>query len=197
MVARDVSGGFASPLAAELIGGADLIVGWGCALNMWTMRHGRLIGRRRRRRPGRPRRPTRSGATARSPSASSATCATAEAAAAPRPPADGRLPTTRCDGDRAPGPLARRALRRLHGAERIDPRTLTIALDDLLPAERVVVDSGNFMGYPSMYLVVPDEFGFCFTQAFQSIGLGLATAIGAALARPDRLPSPRSATAAR
>ncbi len=38
-----VSGGFASPLAAELIGGADLIVGWGCALNMWTMRHGKLI----------------------------------------------------------------------------------------------------------------------------------------------------------
>src|SRR6266540_2816138 len=40
----DVSGGFASPLAAELIRGADLIVGWGCALNMWTMRHGALIG---------------------------------------------------------------------------------------------------------------------------------------------------------
>jgi thiamine pyrophosphate-dependent acetolactate synthase large subunit-like protein len=44
------------------------------------------------------------------------------------------------------------------------------------------------MGYPSMYLSVPDDDGFCFTQAFQSIGLGLATAIGAALARPDRLP---------
>jgi thiamine pyrophosphate-dependent acetolactate synthase large subunit-like protein len=72
---------------------------------------------------------------------------------------------------------------------RIDPRTLTIALDDLLPADRVVaVDSGNFMGYPSMFLDVPDEHGFCFTQAFQSVGLGLATAIGAALARPDRLP---------
>ena len=39
----DVSGGFASPVAAELIRGADLIVGWGCALNMWTMRHGELI----------------------------------------------------------------------------------------------------------------------------------------------------------
>jgi thiamine pyrophosphate-dependent acetolactate synthase large subunit-like protein len=50
------------------------------------------------------------------------------------------------------------------------------------------VDSGNFMGYPSMFLDVPDEHGFCFTQAFQSVGLGLATAIGAALARPDRLP---------
>ena len=51
----------------------------------------------------------------------------------------------------------------------------------------VAVDSGNFMGYPSMYLSVPDEAGFCFTQAFQSIGLGLATAVGAAIARPDRL----------
>ena len=39
-----ISGGFASPLAAELIRDADVIVGWGCALNMWTMSHGALIG---------------------------------------------------------------------------------------------------------------------------------------------------------
>jgi thiamine pyrophosphate-dependent acetolactate synthase large subunit-like protein len=71
---------------------------------------------------------------------------------------------------------------------RIDPRTLSVALDDLLPVEKTVaVDSGNFMGYPSMYLDVPDPDGFVFTQAFQSIGLGLATAVGAAVARPDRL----------
>jgi thiamine pyrophosphate-dependent acetolactate synthase large subunit-like protein len=70
----------------------------------------------------------------------------------------------------------------------IDPRTLTIALDDLLPAERTVaVDSGNFMGYPSAFLEVPDAEAFVFTQAFQSIGLGLASAVGAAVARPDRL----------
>ena len=74
------------------------------------------------------------------------------------------------------------------GGDRIDPRTLSRALDDLFPAERTVaIDSGNFMGYPSMYLSVPDEAGFCFTQAFQSIGLGLASAIGAAIARPGRL----------
>src|SRR5690606_40310549 len=71
---------------------------------------------------------------------------------------------------------------------RVDPRTLSIALDDLLTAERMVaVDSGNFMGYPSMYLSVPDTAGFCFPQAFQSVGLGLASGIGVALARPDRL----------
>lgn len=35
---------------------------------------------------------------------------------------------------------------------------------------------------------MPDERGFCFTQAFQSTGLGPATTIGAALAQPDRLP---------
>jgi thiamine pyrophosphate-dependent acetolactate synthase large subunit-like protein len=51
----------------------------------------------------------------------------------------------------------------------------------------VAVDSGNFMGYPSMYLSVPDADGFCFTQAYQSIGLGLASAIGSAIARPGRL----------
>ncbi len=58
----------------------------------------------------------------------------------------------------------------------------------MLPAERIVaVDSGNFMGYPSMFLSVPDQDGFCFTQGYQSIGLGLSSAIGAAIARPDRL----------
>jgi thiamine pyrophosphate-dependent acetolactate synthase large subunit-like protein len=70
----------------------------------------------------------------------------------------------------------------------IDPRALSIALDDLLPQERtVVVDSGHFMGFPAMYLGVPDPAGFVFTQSFQSIGLGLANAVGAAIARPDRL----------
>jgi acetolactate synthase I/II/III large subunit len=58
----------------------------------------------------------------------------------------------------------------------------------MLPDDRIVaVDSGNFMGYPSMFLSVPDQDGFCFTQAYQSIGLGLASAIGSAIARPDRL----------
>lgn len=186
----DVSGGFSSPLTAELVRGADLIVGWGCALTMWTMRHGRLIA------PG-----TTVVQVDDTPDALGAhreltfgvvgdVAVTARAVTA----ALGASRTAyRSEGVRARLDRERRwrdvPYEDLGGAGRIDPRTLTIGLDDLLPAERVVaVDSGNFMGYPSMFLDVPDEEGFCFTQAFQSIGLGLATAIGAALARPDRLP---------
>ena len=188
--ALDVSGGFATPLAAELIRGADLVVGWGCTLNMWTMRHGRLIaddavvvqvdvdpdalGSQR--------------ALAFGVVGDVRQVAEAVAAALP-----GEASGYRTDEVRRAVAVRGRwrdePFDEAIEAGRIDPRTLTTALDDLLPAERIVsVDSGNFMGYPSMFLGVPDEFGFCFTQAFQSVGLGLATAIGAAVARPDRLP---------
>lgn len=189
----DVSGGFASPLAAELITGADVIVGFGCALNMWTTRHGRLIGPDARLAQVDVEaaalglhRPVDLGVVGDSASTAAATLAALE---------DGQ---GELRGYRS-ADLRKRIATEVRWrdvpyedwgtAETIDPRTLTIALDDHLPDERIVaVDSGNFMGYPSMYLSVPDEFGFCFTQAFQSIGLGLATAIGAALAQPDRLP---------
>lgn len=191
-----ICGGFASPLAAELISKADLIVGWGCALNLWTTRHGKLIG----------------------PDTKVVQVdVEAQALGAHRPLALGVLGDVALTAADVRAELAALAVRgsaatryrqpaiRQRIAERvrwrdqpyteiaeegrIDPRALTTRLDDALPAARIVsVDSGNFMGYPSAYLSVPDHYGFCFTQAFQSIGLGLATGIGAALARPDRLP---------
>lgn len=186
----DVSGGFSSPLTAELVQGADLIVGWGCALNMWTMRHGRLIG------PDATVVQVDDTADALGAHRDLTFGIHGDVAVTAREVTDG-LSEERT-AYRTPE-VAERLRTQLRwrdvpyedtgGEGRIDPRTLSVALDDLLPAERVVaVDSGNFMGYPSMFLDVPDEEGFCFTQAFQSIGLGLATAIGAALARPDRLP---------
>jgi thiamine pyrophosphate-dependent acetolactate synthase large subunit-like protein len=70
----------------------------------------------------------------------------------------------------------------------VDPRAVSIALDERLPDERtVVIDSGAFMGWPAMYLRVPDEHGFVFPQSFQCVGLALGHALGAAAARPDRL----------
>ncbi len=195
----DVSGGFASPLAAELIKGADVLVGWGSSLNMWTMRHGALVGEH---------------TTVVQVDCDSAAiglhrrvdlgvtgdvAATAEAVLAllAAGESDGEVLVPVPNGYRTDALADRIASENRwrdvpyqddSTAERIDPRTLSIALDDLLPAERIVaIDSGNFMGYPSMYLSVPDQDGFTFTQAYQSIGLGLASAIGSAIARPDRL----------
>ena len=71
--------------------------------------------------------------------------------------------------------------------EWIDPRTISIALNDLLPNDRAVaVDSGHFLGYPSMFLDVPDARAWLFPNGFQAVGLGLGNAIGAAIAEPDR-----------
>jgi acetolactate synthase I/II/III large subunit len=178
----DVSGGFASPLAAQLIRDADLIVGWGCALNMWTTRHGHLIGPQ-----------ATVGQVDLDPDALGAHRAiqfgviggvTPTAQAATAAIADVRVGYR---SERIRKEIQQRIRWRdtdyddTSTADRIDPRTLTVALDDMLPAERVIgVDSGNFMGYPSMFLSVPDEYGFCFTQAFQSIGLGLARSATAA-----------------
>ena len=186
-----ISGGFSSPLTAELVTDADLIVAFGTALNMWTMRGGKLIG------PDTKivqidtddaaigaHRPVDLGVVADA----AATATDAMAALASNQPDRYRTETVRqriATGARwdqtptedlsVPGEL-------------VDPREVTRRLNELLPQQRVVsIDSGNFMGYPSQYLDVPDEFGFCFTQAFQSIGLGLYTALGAAFAQPDRL----------
>src|SRR4051812_40870810 len=38
-----ISGGFASPLAARLLGEADVVVAFGAGLNQWTTSHGRLL----------------------------------------------------------------------------------------------------------------------------------------------------------
>ncbi len=186
----DVSGGFASPVAAELVGHADVIVGWGCALNMWTMRHGRLIADDATVIQVDDDRDAIGAHRAGAVGVVGDVAATARAALAVLDKAASTGYRTEAVRVRIASGVRWRDVQYADTGtdERIDPRTLTIALDDLLPAERVVgVDSGNFMGYPSMYLSVPDEWGFCFTQAFQSIGLGLATTIGAALAQPHRL----------
>ena len=184
-----VSGGFASPLTAELITAADLVVGWGSSLNMWTMRHGKLIG------PGARVAQVDDDSAAIGAHRQVDIAVHGDVAQTARVVLAGVRPQP---GYRS-GELGARIAREVRwrdvpyddqgGDGVIDPRTVTIALDDLLPADRVVaIDSGNFMGYPSRFLSVPDERGFCFTQAYQSIGLGLASAIGAALAQPDRLP---------
>ena len=186
-----ISGGFSSPVAKRLLGRADLVLAFGASLNRWTMSHGRLY----------------------SPEARFVQVdLDAEAIGALYPVEVGVVGDVaataralieeldrrdfRATGFGAEGVEAQISSRRWRDEpfedggtdEYVDPRALSIALDDLLPRERTVsVDSGHFLGWPSMYLSVPDERGFVFPQAFQSVGLGLGSGIGAAVARPDRL----------
>lgn len=184
-----ISGGFASPVAADLIQESDLIVAFGASLNMWTTSRGHLIGS----------------------TAKVAQVDVEEANLGAHRPVDlsvvGDCEATAQAVSAALGPHAAQgrhtdgiAERIRHGGWReqpfddvsgdgkVDPRSLSIALHELLPAERTLaVDSGHFMAWAPMYMDVPDGGAFVFTQSFQSIGLGLATGIGAAVARPDRL----------
>jgi thiamine pyrophosphate-dependent acetolactate synthase large subunit-like protein len=71
----------------------------------------------------------------------------------------------------------------------VDPRDLCIRLDELLPADRLVVtDAGHFFGYPVAYVNVPDGRSFICGIDFGSIGLGIGLAMGAAIAKPDQPP---------
>ena len=70
-------------------------------------------------------------------------------------------------------------------ARTVDPRSLGVALEKLLPANRnLVYDAGNFLGIVP-YLSVPGPGHFKLTSDFASIGLGFGTALGVARARPD------------
>ncbi|MBV9818784.1 MAG: thiamine pyrophosphate-binding protein [Solirubrobacterales bacterium] len=186
-----ISGGFASPVAAELIAAADVVISFGATLNHWTTRHRELIG------DG-----TRVVQVDLDPDAIGAnlpvalgivgdTALTAQALLAQLErggdaPAGWRTPELApriARGHWRHEPYAEQST-----AEHIDPRTLGIALADALGGEvAVAVDSGHFQGYPSFYLDVPDARSWLFINAFQAVGLALGPAIGGAVARPDRV----------
>jgi acetolactate synthase I/II/III large subunit len=70
---------------------------------------------------------------------------------------------------------------------RLDPRSVAVRLAQLLPVDRVVVsDGGHFIGWANMYwpVAAPNRMMMVGT-AFQTIGLGLPSAVGAAVACPD------------
>ena len=184
-----ISGGFASPLTAELIAASDLIVAFGASLNMWTTRSGHLIGPQARvaqvdvdARVLGAHRPVDVGVVGDCAETARALVAALGSHAAKGWRTDEVANRIRHGGWRE------QPFDDMSGDGRIDPRALSVALDGLLPAQRTLaVDSGHFMGWAPMYMDVPDGRAFVFTQSFMSIGLGLATGIGAAIARPDHL----------
>ncbi len=188
--ALGISGGFASPFAAGLLPDADVVLVVGASANHWTTKHGAMIGPAARliqvdvdqRSIGRNRR------------ADLAIIADAKAAATALSTELNRRGHS-SQGFRTPqlaNEIARNSWRHdpyedASTEDWIDPRTVSVALNDLLPKNRaVVVDSGHFLGYPSMFLDVPDARAWLFPNGFQAVGLGLGNAIGAAIAQPDR-----------
>lgn len=69
---------------------------------------------------------------------------------------------------------------------RLDPRSLCRALDGMLPADRTIVqDGGHFIGWAPGYLRVPAPNRLIMVgTAYQTIGLGFPSAVGAARALP-------------
>jgi len=184
-----ISGGFATPLAAELIPTADVVVSFGASLNMWTTRKGRLLDPRARLLQV----DLEADAIGAHQPADVALVGDAAATARALLEVIGQGSPVTWRTPELAGEIARRRWRDepytdASGGGRVDPRTLAIALDDVLPKDRLLAcDGGHFMGWLPMYCSVPDEQGMVFTQAFQAIGGGFATAVGAAVARPDRL----------
>jgi len=188
--ALGISGGFASPFAAQVLPQADLVLVFGASVNHWTTKHGAMIGPDARviQIDVEPR------AIGRNRPADLAIIADASATARAltaelnnRNHTHQGFRTSELATQIATNTWRHDPYDDASTEEWIDPRTASIALNDLLPANRAVaVDSGHFLGYPSMFLDVPDARSWLFPNGFQAVGLGLGNAIGAAIAQPDR-----------
>lgn len=176
-----VAGGVSSPENFEALAEADLLLALGAGLNGWTTRAGTAAPNATVIHVDRD---PAAFASASRPIDLAVQAEIADAVScllARLDPAPAR---------RAPPPAVPRAAAPPHPARAgtVDPRAFCRLLDELLPRERTVtVDAGHFFEFPTRFLSVPDERGYLFTIAFGTVGLGLATAAGAALGRPERV----------
>jgi thiamine pyrophosphate-dependent acetolactate synthase large subunit-like protein len=186
-----ISGGFSSPIADELIAESDFILAFGASLTQWTTKKGKLIA------PGAVvgqvdiEVPKLGYQMPLQLAVHGDARATAEAVLTELDRRGVKKPGRRSDamrerilsGDNHHFPHPDES-----SAQFIDPRTLSNAVDAILPADRVVAsDSGHFCGWVPRYLRVPNARASCLSHSFQSVGLGLASTIGLAVANPGKL----------
>lgn len=180
-----VAGGFGTDTAAGLMGEADVVLVAGASLSPFTMRFGHLLGPDSTviqidtaLQPTHPRVDLFVGADAKTAAGSLLRMLDGAAAAeAWRAEAHKR---------RAEGPAHHPGSDETIDG-RLDPRSLATALDAVLPERRTVVqDGGHFVGWAPMYWNIPRPQDLVMVgTAFQAIGLGLASAVGAARAVED------------
>jgi thiamine pyrophosphate-dependent acetolactate synthase large subunit-like protein len=187
-----ISGGFSSPAADALISESDLILGFGVSFTQWTTKKGKLIG------PGTIvaqidieaaklgyQMPVQHAVLGDAKETADALLAELGRQAA------GKGAGRRDDATRErirSGDNQHSSYPDESDARFIDPRTLSKAVDEILPRDRVVAsDSGHFCGWVPRYLRVPNAKASFLSHSFQSVGLGLASAIGLAIANPGKL----------
>lgn len=170
-----ICGGFAFPEAAAEIRRADVVLVVGASLNRFTTGYGRAFGpdahviQIDRHSPTSPRVDTFLSGDA------------GEVIAG--------LEVRAVEKHRAPLRTGHPPGEELAPDGRLDPRSLFVRLNDILPRERVVVtDGGHFLAWPCMYLDVPGPDHLVLVgTAFESIGLGFGSAVGVVEAAGDRL----------
>lgn len=190
-----VTGGFGAEGAMELIREADVAVVFGAGLNQFTMRFGELFA------PGTRVFQIDIAPAATHPNvggyvradarlAAEALVARLQLPAVPSATASGATGGTRSPWRETVDVAAARAYEpgeELAADGRLDPRSAARSIAELLPDDRVVVsDGGHFIGWANMYwpVAAPDRMMMIGT-AFQSIGQGWPSVVGAALARRD------------
>lgn len=183
-----ICGTLSTAPAAEYLAEADCIVAFGCSLNTWTTAHGSYVDGARVIHCD-----TDPEAIGRWTRADVGIVGDAEATALAMLSLLEQLPD---DGAERMREILRRALASYDAASSfldtsgngtVDARTLTLALDDALPSQRVVTcDAGRFMLAPFAYLPVRDAGELLFTSNFGSIGLGVGIAAGVAVAEQSR-----------
>jgi thiamine pyrophosphate-dependent acetolactate synthase large subunit-like protein len=187
-----ICGGFSSPIADELIGESDCILAFGASMTQWTTKRGKLVA------PGAvvAQVDVEAARLGYQMPIEIAVLGDAKATAETLLAEFDRRGTAARPGRRSAAMRERiRAGDNHHyphpdesSREFIDPRTLSKAVDAILPADRVVAsDSGHFCGWVPRYLRVPNARASCLSHSFQSVGLGLPSAIGLAIANPGKL----------
>jgi thiamine pyrophosphate-dependent acetolactate synthase large subunit-like protein len=188
-----ISGGFSSPIADELIAESDLILAFGASLTAWTTKKGRLIA------PDATiiqidiesaklgyHTPVQHAVLGDAKAVAESLLTELERRGGSHPHPGRRSEFIR-ERMRA-GDNHHSAYQDVSNADFIDPRTLSKVVDEILPGDRVVAsDSGHFCGWVPRYLRVPSARASCLSHSFQSVGLGLASTIGLAVANPGKL----------
>ncbi len=183
-----VAGGLGSNVAAQVMGEADVVLVVGASMNDFTMMRGSLLSESARVircdddpgaiHQGGPERMTVVSDASLAMEALDAELARREVKRQGFRPRAGQWLADYRPEDEFAAVIEEDAL---------DPRSLVIAIDRMLPRDKTVVtDAGHFFGYPVAYIGIPDGRSFVCGIDFGSIGLGIGHAMGAAVARPER-----------